>query len=287
MEFSIASRNVTASFMSYGAEVRSMTVDGEDYLWTANPAVWNNVAPILFPIVGGLKDDHYTHDGRTYSMQKHGFARRSEFNVIRRESDTVAFRLTANDVTRKQYPFEFSLNVDFTISADSTIRCDYTVANMGDIPMPFVLGSHPAVKVPFAGGTYRDYRIQFEKKEELKRYSAVGILLSDAPTHDLGLTDGFDLDESMFENDAWIFKDIRSRRVSVVHKDSKRRVTMDTGGAPHIGIWAKPRAAYVCLEPWYGYNDPVSTDGVLAHKDGMIILPPGGEWTSYYTLTVF
>ncbi|MFH1377747.1 MAG: aldose 1-epimerase family protein [Planctomycetota bacterium] len=286
MDIRIASRNVSASFIAFGAEVRSMAVNGKDYLWTADPAVWNNVAPILFPIVGGLKNDRYTHDGQSYSMQKHGFARRSEFAVIRQEADHAAFRLTANDSTREQYPFEFVLDVAFTIPADSTLRCDYAVRNAGNKPMPFVIGSHPAVKVPFAGGSYRDYRIQFETKEDLNRYSAVGILLSDEPTHRLGLGDEIDLDELMFEKDAWVFKNLRSRSVSVVHKGSGRRVSMDTGGAPHIGFWAKTRAAYVCLEPWYGYNDPVSADGVFAHKDGMITLQPGEQWTTYYTLTV-
>jgi galactose mutarotase-like enzyme len=259
-----------------GAELQRLhTAAGEELLWDGNPDVWAGRSPLLFPVVGNVKDDHMTVHGQRYPLLRHGFARTSTFELVESAATRCIWRLRANDETRARYPFAFRLDVIYVLDgARLTMRA--AVANEGAEPMPASFGFHPAFRWPLAPGVAReDHEVRFEKPEpEPIRRLAGGLLGGPEPTpvagRRLALADG------LFERDALIFDRLRSRCLTY-GPAAGRRLVLDFPAMPHLGIWSKPGAGFICLEPWQGFADPIDFDGELAEKPGIVVIAPQSE----------
>jgi len=283
-----------------GAELRSLVnlTTGEQYVWQADPDVWAGSAPILFPIIGALKDGRCNINGQWYPIPKHGLARHAEFSLLDHQSDSCTFSLTDSQETLRVYPWSFELQVKFVIE-QSLLTITYEVMNRDSHTMFFNLGSHPAFNLSaYAGGTssdgqdnknvsLTDFTVVFSESETLERYQVLSNgLLSTRTTTGLN-GDSVPLNETIFEQDALVFKDIRSNRLELSHRQKGPRVAVTTGGAPHLGIWAKPAAPFVCIEPWWGTADFEDSNGAFFEKPGIQSLEAGEKFLTQITIETF
>ncbi len=273
----IASDGLTARISPLGAELWSLTdATGAEYMTDADPAFWTGHAPVLFPIVGMVRDGRYRLDGREYTIPKHGVARGAKFRVTSTGSDFAHFQLVDSVETHAAYPFAFALDVDFSL-AGNTLQIAATVCNRGDVPMPFSFGFHPAFAWPLPGGAAKEaHRLVFEHDEPapIRRIDpACGLLLPDPqPTP----VEGRDLAPSsaLFEPDALIWDTLSSRAASF-GAEGGAWLDLAWPDCPMLGVWQKPGAAYLCIEPWAGIADPVGFDGDFREKPGVMELAPG------------
>jgi galactose mutarotase-like enzyme len=268
-----------------GAELRSLrdTDTGEEFIWQRDPAYWVGSAPILFPVIGRLKDGGYTLDGTFHEIPKHGFAREMDFELVTASETSATFKIAGNDATTAAYPFAFLLEVVFTLQGRSLV-VDYRVVNRGGRTMPFGLGSHPAFNLP---GLLQDWAIVFDATEEPICHRVAENLLSSAPEpFTFSPQNSIELSGSIFDRDALIFKHIRSRKLQLLHRERGVCLEFDTGGAPVLGVWAKPGAPYVCLEPWCGVDDTSETNSDIMQKPGMLKLAPGDSFVTGYRVAV-
>lgn len=274
-----------AAVSARGAELQRLhTVAGEEILWDGNPDVWAGRSPLLFPVVGNVKDDHITVRGKHYPLLRHGFARTSTFELVESSTARCTWRLRANDETRARYPFAFQLDVAYALDgARLTMRA--TVANEGAEPMPASFGFHPAFRWPLVpGGTRENHDVRFEKPEpEPIRRLAGGLLGAPERTPVAGAR--LSLSDALFERDALIFDRLQSRRLTY-GPATGRRLQLDFPAMPHLGIWSKPGARFVCLEPWQGFADPSDFDGELAEKPGIAAIPPQSERVFELSVTI-
>jgi galactose mutarotase-like enzyme len=276
VDYTIKSAAAKATISSLGAELQSLCdADQQERLWQGDPTVWSGRAPVLFPIVGSLKNDQFRHQQHDYTLHRHGFARKSEFTCSAQSNDSITLQLLADDSTLAVYPWRFELQVQFTLQGN-TLRVQYSVTNADTTPMPFTIGSHPAFALPHP---VAEYAVHFSAAETLQRFplTADGLLM---PGIDyLQQSQVVQLSDTLFDDDALVFKDIQSRAISLYHK-GQPLLTVDTGGAPHLGIWAKPAASFVCIEPWFGYSDDVDGGGSLQDKPSMMLLDAGQSFTN-------
>jgi galactose mutarotase-like enzyme len=259
-----------------GAElVRLQDEAGRDLMWDGNPAIWNGHAPILFPVVGAVSGGVIRVDGREYPLARHGFARRRPFALVDQSATEVTFRLVSDAESRSIYPFDFRLDLHFQLEG-SALTCAAQLHNPGDAPLPASLGYHPAFLWPLPwGGTRAEHRIVFEQPEPaaIRRIDADGLILATTeptPLEGSNLT----LRDSLFETDALIFDEIESRRVHY-GVPGGRQLEVRFDDMPMLGIWTKPGAGYVCIEPWQGMADPAGYDGEFRTKPGVITVAPG------------
>lgn len=272
---SIASDGLVAEINPFGAELSSLRdAQGREYMTDADPAYWTGRAPLLFPIVGQLNNDTLRIDGRAYTMKKHGFARKSAFSVVRHDVNRATFRLTDDDATRAQYPFAFELDADFVLD-ETTLAMTVTIRNPGDDPLPASFGFHPAFAWPLPGGERDRQVIEFEHDEP----EAIAVLAPDgtiAPQSRPTPVDGRRLvpDDAMFVDDALIWKTLHSHRLTY---GSAGGATLDIAfpDTPSLGIWTKPGAHYLCIEPWAGHADPQGFSGDFRSKPGVFQVAPG------------
>lgn len=283
----IASGGFRAAINPLGAELSSLRdADGRELMTDADPAFWSGRAPLLFPIVGRLMGDKYRLDGEEYPLPQHGFARRQLFELVAQTTNRTVFRLSDNDATRAVYPFAFTLDAAFTL-AGATLATDITVANTGDRDMPASFGFHPAFAWPLPFGRSRaDHRIVFEKREpaELSAIVPGGWI---APESWPSPLDGRELklDDAMFERDALVWDRLESE---AVRYDGGEGPGLEVGfaGMPKLGIWTKPGARFVCIEPWHGIADRQGFDGEIWDKPGILRFAPGESRTFSMQVTL-
>ena len=276
----ISSDTLTAEVSCYGAELQRLTTtSGADLQWSGDPAVWHGRAPILFPVIGLLEGGRYWLDGKVYAMPKHGFARHSTFEVIATTTSSAEFRLAASEATRAIYPFEFQLDIDFELSA-SMLTVGAVISNHGDVAMPASFGFHPALRWPLPFGIPRaNHRIRFDCDEPapVRRIDADGFLTPEPhPSPIVG--DTLKLRDELFVDDALIFDRLNSRHVRYGADDGPQ---LEVGFAdfPTLGVWTKPGAQFICIEPWHGFSDPVGFSGDIREKPGSFEVAPGGSKT--------
>lgn len=272
----ISSALLSAEVSAQGAELQSLrTNDGRDLLWDGDPSFWTGRAPILFPVVGLLNGGHYRYDGRTYAMPKHGFARSTEFAVTEQSDTAVTMRLAATDATRAAYPFEFTLDLTFRLDG-AILQVSAAIANHGDIPMPASFGFHPALRwsLPF-GAERTAHRIAFDRDEPeaVRRIGPDGLLLPQSePSPVVGRE--LALRDDLFRADALIFDAVRSRSVNYgAPHQPQVRVTFSDFSL--LGVWTKPGAGFICIEPWQGLPDPAGFSGDIRDKPGIMLIAPG------------
>jgi galactose mutarotase-like enzyme len=281
----IGNDRLSAAINPLGAELTHLRdADGRELMTDADPAYWTGHAPILFPIVGRLNGDTLRLDGRDYPMKQHGFARKQMFELARRTDTDVVFRLTASDETRAQYPFDFGLEVGFSIEA-ATLSIDVRIANPGNVPLPASLGFHPAFAWPLPYGRPRaEHRITFAAHEPGEIVElADGLFASRRPSP----LDGriLHLADDLFVDDALIWDPVASHSVTYGAGDGPS-LSIDFPDTPYLGIWTKPGAAFVCVEPWHGHADPAGFTGDFRAKPGVFEVAPGSDWSCRMAITL-
>lgn len=284
----IASQGYQVTVALQGAELQSYRhIDTDrELVWQRDPRFWAGSAPVLFPIVGRLKNDAYEFEGRQYSMGGHGIVRRQVSQIVRHEPAELELCFSENEDTLSAFPFRFELHVTFRLQG-ARLLIDYCVQNKDDRAMPFAIGSHPAFALR-KDSRFSDYSVEFSEPETLDLYRLDGTLIGTSVRSGfLSNTKLLPLRDDMFDNDALIFKHIRSNAVTLIeNKKNQRLVTVDTGGAPHLGIWSKPGADFLCIEPWHGYSDSVNASGRLQDKLAMKWLDPGYSFDAGYGISI-
>jgi galactose mutarotase-like enzyme len=259
-----------------GAELQSLRLGGLDLLWTAAP-LWPRHAPLLFPIVGGLKDNTLRHLGQAFPMPRHGFARDLAFTWIERTATACTLELRDDATTRAAYPFPFRLSVAYELEAPG-LRMTVTLHNPAAAPLPASLGLHPAFRWPLVPGIAKTaHRLVFEVDEPapIRRLDADGLLKPDPlPTPIHGRT--LPLCEELFAEDALLFLEPRSRGLRF-EAEGGPALSLRWEGFPHLGVWTKPvpGPAFLCIEPWEGYASPADWDGEFSEKPGSFRVAPG------------
>lgn len=257
-----------------------------EYLWQAGSA-WPKQAPVLFPIVGQLKANSYQFKNKSYTLERHGFARTMVFQETEKSKDRVVFRLQDDAQTRVRFPFSFCLDIVYNLNADK-LEIEYRVINTGAEKMYFSIGAHPAFKVPLTPEEiYEDYYLRFNKKEHAVKYLLNKGLISDQTEAVLEHIDILPLSKTLFYNDALVFKNLRSDRIQILNKRNNHGLTFEFSGFPYFGIWAAKDADFVCLEPWHGIADSVHHSQILEAKEGIIALPPEEIFSCSYSIITF
>lgn len=265
---------------SKGAQLMSLRKDGREYLWQGDPTWWPRRAPVLFPIVGNIRDDRAHSRGGEVRLGRHGLARNCEFDVLDFADGTLAFRLRSSGATRQSFPYDFQLDMSYAATGGRLAQT-FTVTNTGDSPLPFVLGGHPAFNVPVAGDegeSFSDYRLEFPRPWT---YASPRI---DTSTGLLNFQDRFQLLEDadtlalthrLFDVDTLVFEDVPGRSVRLVGP-AGHGMQVDFDGFDYLGVWSAANdAPFVALEPWTGCATATDEDDEFEHKRGMTTLAPG------------
>lgn len=259
-----------------------------DYLWDADPAFWGKHSPVLFPIVGTLKDNSYQFNHQTYHLSRHGFARDMDFKVVEQSDTNILLSLTQTAETLQVYPFNFEFQVGYTLH-ENRIKVSYEVINTEGKPLWFSLGAHPAFRVPLVPGTsFEDYSLSFNEFENTARYPLTkdGLIMED-PEIFLQNTDELPLHKSLFYEDALVFKTLQSSAIKLHSENTENGLTVDFKGFPFMGIWSAKDADFVCIEPWLGVADSENASGRLEEKEGIQLLPAGEQFKACWTLATW
>lgn len=262
---------------------------GIEYMWQANPDIWGSHAPVLFPIIGALKEDKYSFEGKTYTgLPKHGFIRRNEkMKLVEQEGNRLRYELNYTEDSLKIYPFKFGFSIEYRLEGNK-IHVDHEVINQGQSEMLFSLGGHPAFNCPWKeGAEYEDYFLEFEEEENDHTWVLSDRGLIDKPGAQLlDKTNKLPLHKHLFDKDALIFKKLKSRSVHLKSSKHPEVLSMHFPNFPYLGIWAKPQAPYVCIEPWMGIADSEASSGKLEEKEGILKLAAQSSFGASYIIEI-
>lgn len=278
----LKNEKLTIKINEKGAEIKSAVCGGIEYIWEGKEEVWGESCPLLFPICGGLKEDKYTFCGKEYTLNKHGFAKKSVFEVESKSESRAVFLLKSSSETLKVYPFDFELRVIYTISG-AAINVEYRVLNKTNGKMYFSIGSHEGFYTPEG---IEDYDIIFPEKETLFSNLLFGNLLSEKQLPIIKESTNLPLYDKYFTIDALVFKEIKSRSAVLRNRKTGRAVRVDFGDANYLLLWHKPAAPYICIEPWSGIPDTVGSEYDITKKEGIIPLAEGETYTAKHTITI-
>ena len=275
---------------SIGAELCSIEnkLSHSEYIWQGDPAFWTSHAPNLFPIIGALKNDTYFFEGKEYHLPKHGFFRNNPEVILKKKAeDQLTFSLKSSEKTLKSYPFLFELEITFTLK-EKALTVRHEVFNLDTKEIYFSIGGHPAFNAPlFPGESYEDYYLEFDQKLNLNTHVLTDNgLISNVSEPILENESLINLRKDLFDNDALIFQDIASKNVSLNSRHTGKILTMAYQDFENLGIWAKPNAPYVCIEPWLGIADLEDTDQDLKTKKGINKLMPTKSFSASYTIEI-
>ncbi len=288
MMHQLQSTTLEVGVKSQGAELCSMkgVASGVEYLWQADPAEWGRHAPILFPIVGKLKNDSFLYKGQAYNLPQHGFARDQAFKIMTADSSCLMLELNSNPALKSIYPFDFTLNVKYEL-IESRLTITYLVKNTGKDQLLYSVGAHPAFRLPIHSGAKRsDYEIIFNENEHAAVHLIEAGLLS-GKTEPLALQNKrLKISDDLFDKDALVFKHLSSKKLSLARIGETPFLNFHFD-APYFGIWSKSRKAeFVCLEPWQGIADSSDHSQELTEKEGIILLAPGGSEAFSFTIEI-
>ncbi len=289
----IKKNGLEATVDSMGAQLMSLKVGESEYLWQGDPDFWPRRAPVLFPIVGCLVGDEAESAQGPVRLKRHGIARLYDHAVAKQADDAVTFELNSTPETREAYPFDFKLNMTYSVDGTSLTQ-SFKVTNTGDVDLPFTLGGHPAFNVPAPGAegeTFDDYKLVFPEA-----WTAKIPAIDEAGIHDFNKTTTlfenereFDLSHAVIdENLTIVLCDVPGNRVSLVGKKSGHGVELEFPGFDYFGVWsASSTAPFVALEPWHGCASAYDESGVFEEKRDTIVLAPGESTELAFTVTPF
>ncbi len=291
MRIELKKGGLAAAADTQGGELVSLRgQDGVEYIWQGDPAYWSGRNPILFPIVGELKDGAVTIGGETCAMARHGFARKSAFSLVEQGADYAELALTESPDTLTSYPFRFRLTVRHTLLADG-FRSDFRVENTDSRPMMFCLGGHTGLNCPLRQGErFEDYQLVFEKGEPSRPYGIDGAGIAHREYAHPYLEGGSTkpMDRADYAKGVLIFEKLRSRSMDLVHKQTGRGVRFSFGGFPFFGTWQPETGEppFVCLEPWAGMAAHFDETGRFEDKPGSVTLTPGDRYGAWYRVQI-
>ncbi len=286
MTHTLTSNTLTATIAAHGAELQSLkNHQGDEFIWQADPMIWARHAPLLFPIVGRLANDQLIHQGNAYPITQHGFARDMEFSWLERGEHYCLLQLVDSQTSRERYPFPFQLQLAYQLQ-DNCLAIDYILTNNGDTDLPASIGAHPAFAWPLPGcHSKANHTIAFEKTETAPiRRLDHGLMLADGQTTPVQ-ENALLLKDELFIEDAIIFDQLRSHLVSYSAPGSAK-VVVEFSDFPHLGIWSKPGAEFVCIEPWQGYASPTNFNGEFTQKPGIALIKPGQSKSWKHAITI-
>lgn len=278
----LKNEQLTAVICERDAELKSLKREETEYIFEGDPAIWSYSAPMVFPICGALKDGKFTYRGKEYALMKHGFARTSIFDAKKLSDASAVFTLCSTEETKSAYPFDFELRVIFTLDNES-IRVKYEVENLGADSMYFSIGSHEAYKT--VGGIER-FDVVFDGAVDLCKTVIEGDLTTEKTVPVLKSGARFPLCERDFENGGIVIRDIPTKSAALIERDTGRGVRVDFPDMKHMLLWHMVDAPYMCIEPWSGLPDAVSSDGRLENKLDITELSPGKTYVNEHVITL-
>lgn len=289
MIIKLMSSSAMAEIDTKGAELISFQdVFGVEYMWQKDAKYWGKCSPVLFPVVGNLRDNKTIIEGKEYAIPKHGFCREAEFEVVYKTDTSVILRYTYNDETLKVYPYKFAFTLSYTLEAGE-IEIKYSVVNLDDKPIDFCLGAHPGFKVPVAGsGTFDDYCLEFNKDEP------EGSAVYDLEKLEVNVDNRIDLvkdrkmmlSNPLFDQDAIIFDKLNSNSIKLFSIKSGRGVQVDFSGFDFVAFWTptKMNAPFLCIEPWCGMAVCNDEDDQFTSKRGVKHLEINEQYNCQLTI---
>ena len=284
---SITSGGLTAQIDPHGAQLSSLRMqDSSELLWNGDPKVWAGRAPLLFPIVGVLVGGVYRLGSKTYALSRHGFARDKIFTLQNLSPSSATFKLHAEASTYSLYPFQFELEVRYELSG-ATLSLTTAIRNHGRADMPASFGYHPGFRWPLPFGQPRaSHFIEFEIDEPaaVRRIDAAGLL---TPVHHPTpiANRRLELTDALFQEDVLIFDQLKSGSVSYGSRQGPR-LRINFADAPYLGVWTKPGAHFICIEPWHGITDPEGFAGDFMQKPGVRVLKAGEAFFATMDITL-
>lgn len=282
MNYEIKNSFIKAKIKLFGAELNSLQKIDEDleYIWQGNPKYWARHSPVLFPIVGRLKNDSYFYKNKKYSLSQHGFVRDKEFELIKKGEDFIEFRLKNDEETLKNYPFLFELNISYKLEKTKLI-ISYKVKNRSEDRLYFSIGAHPAFNI--SSGDFLD----FEDVRTSKRYflDDKGLIYKN---QEVSFTkNSLILDEEIFKNDALVFNDNNIKSIILRDKNSNKILKVEFKDFPYLGVWSKPNLApFVCIEPWFGVADEENSNQNIEDKRGIQVLLKDELFSCFYSIEI-
>ena len=264
-----------------GAELTSIQSKqtGKEYLFDADPAYWKRHAPVLFPIVGSLKEKKLVIDGKDYPMGQHGFARDREFLLKEQTRNSLWFALASDEESKAVYPYDFCLEIGYVLEG-AQVQVLWKVTNTGKKDLHYQIGGHPAFYCPIeAGEEQSDCWLRFDTQEPVvyRLLNENGLLVD--TTYTLDTDQGFyPIRKDLFDLDALIIEGGQSHQVALCRPDRAPYLTV-TFDAPLFGLWspAKKQAPFVCIEPWFGRADRAGFAGEIEEREYDQALVPGAS----------
>jgi len=262
---------------------------GNEYLWQGDPEYWKKQAVNLFPYIGRLTEGCYTHNGKRYEMNRHGFLPESEMSVEAAYEDYVCFLLRESQKTLVAYPFTFELRIKYKLE-DNRINITFEVLNTGKECMYFGIGGHPGFRVPLDSGlSFDDYYLEFSEKSEPTLIGLSEACYPNGTDKKYSLKDEkiIPLYHGLFDNDAIMFRDM-PRKVTLKSDKGNKAVAVTYPDMQFIAFWhpVKKDAPFVCIEPWTSLP---SRDGILedlATQPDLISLEPGKQYSNTWTIEI-
>ena len=289
MDLTLTNASLTAAVRLQGGELVSLRDQaGTEYIWQGDPAFWSGQNPILFPIVGSLKEGKTDIGGRTFEMSRHGFARQSAFTPVDQGPDYAVLELRESPETLARFPFPFVLQVRHRLK-EHGFSTAFLVENPGGAPLPFCVGAHTAIRCPlFPGEQFEDYELTFDHPEDgdTLLLTPQG-LLRDGETEPILRNGTLPLDYAPFQRlDTLIFQGLSSKTVCLRHRETGRGVSLDFRSFPVIAFWTKPAAPFLCMEPWHGCAAYTGESGRFQDKPHVITLRSGEKRELAYSFTL-
>lgn len=289
MQKKLENRELSLVIDSYGAELQSILHQDVEYLWQGDSEFWGRRAPVLFPVVGKLKNGQYQAENAVYKMGGHGFARDSEFELIAEKKEQLTYELKWNEETLLQYPYRFVLQITYKL-IDNKIQISYSVENQGEPELYFSIGAHPAFNVPLETGKFEDYKLLIsprEKRQKVPLDATTGLISANGIKDEKKIYE-IPLTHELFKEDALIFKSSPVTKVSLVSKKNDRSVTVSWEGMPYFGLWSPypKEAPFVCIEPWSGLADDKNTDGNILNKYAIQKLSSRETYSCQYEIEI-
>lgn len=284
----IQNDKLRATFNNLGAELVSLIniETGKEIMWSGNTDFWGGQSPVLFPTVGALKNEKYIFKGKTYELPRHGFARRRVFDIKNSSENEVIFELKSDEESLKIYPFEFSLEIKYTL-VQNKLTISYRVKNLSEKEMYFSLGAHPGFAIDTKNGlSYNDYEIAFSNDDELQIHPLADNLISNQ-TQTIDLENKvLPLSYELFSKDALVMTNMRSKELILRNNKNDQKLVFTFSNFPYFGVWAAKNADFVCLEPWQGIADLENHNQQLTEKFGILRLEKGGDWTANWAVEI-
>lgn len=289
MLVTIENEILSLSVKNNGAEMVSLRHLGNDreYLWQGDPTFWTRRAPVLFPIVGKLNNNSYRIGEKSFFLSQHGFARDKVFDLIAGNEDKLVFQLKDDEESRKNYPFLFKLCISYQLVKNKVI-ITYEVSNPDQKDLLFSIGGHPGFAFHSKdGNTMDNFYLEFEQKEHADRHLLKEGLFNGEKETVLSDSSILPLNDTWFEKDAIVLKDLRSSGVSLKSQAGDYHLRFDFQGWPQFGIWTpKKNAPFLCLEPWQGIADSYAFSGEFSEKEGMVALSAGETFKRSYSVEI-